>query len=573
VDRGDGHAVRDAAVGGSSVLRTLFRPAAPSAMLVALAFLALLALAVALQVAAGAYANDFTDDDASHYVTGLFFHDYVLALLARGWVSPMPYLRDYHSHYPLIGVGHWGPLYYLVEAGWMLVVGTSRAAVLVLSAVVTAATATLLFALVGRHVGRVQGGLAAAMLVASPIVDDATAALMLDMPIAGLSLAAGAAYVAYLGTGRAGWGVWFGLIASAALLVKGNAMALALVPPLAVLLGRRFELLRQPGFWAPAAVVAVLAGPWTWFTYTLVAQGWRHPWGWPYTSIAAPANFGYLVQGLGWPVVALAVLGLVAVIATRRPGPAETGMAALFLGFVLFQASVPAELQERYIAPALPPALFLAWHGLRQGLLWLDRRTGGALRPGGSAGPMQATAAVLLAVGMAATVVKLPPRPHEGLIDAARAIWQQDMRGNPSVLLALDGNPEGNMVAELALGDPARPSLFAVRGSRLLGGGGYNNRDYAPRFATAAEAGREIDRYAIQFVVHQASPPQQKRPPWTHIAQVAELSEADPARWQVVFRGGPPERPVTVWRIADHAEQKLAREALLALSAPRTLGD
>jgi hypothetical protein len=30
---------------------------------------------------------------------------------------------------------------------------------------------------------------------------------------------------------------------------------------------------------------------------------------------------------------------------------------------------------------------------------------------------------------------------------------------------------------------------------------------------------------------------------------------------------------VTVWRIADHAEQKLAREALLALSAPRTLGD
>lgn len=45
--------------------------------------------------------------------------------------------------------------------------------------------------------------------------------------------------------------------------------------------------------------------------------------------------------------------------------------------------------------------------------------------------------------------------------------------------------------------DRSGPSLFAVRGSRLLGGGGYNNRDYLPRFATPAEVALEIDRYAI----------------------------------------------------------------------------
>ncbi len=536
-----------------------------------MAFVVLLGLSVALQWLGGAYTRDFTDDDASHYVTGLFFRDYALALLSQGWVPPLDYLRSYHSHYPLIGVGHWGPLYYIVEGAWMLLFSTSRASILVLPAAVTAVTGMLLFHLVGTHVGRAQGLLAAALFAAGPIVVDSTAALMLDMPIALCSLAAGAAYVAYLRSGAVGWGLAFGIAASAALLIKGNAAALALVPPLAVLIGRRLDLIRRASFWAPAVLVAILAGPWTWFTYDMVAQGWRHPWGWAYTAIAAPANLGYLVQGLGWSTVLLAVLGFGLVLITRRPGPAEAGMAALMLAYVVFQALVPAELQERYVAPAIPPAIFLAWHALRQAMLWLDLRTGGAMRVDGSALPAHAAAALLLA-GSSATVVPMAPRPHDGMLEAARFIWTQELGANRSVLLALDGNTEGNMIAELAMGDQRRPSLFAVRGSRLLGGGGYNNRDYEPRFATLTEVAREVDRYGIQFVIHQASPPSLNRRAWDHIVQVADVAASQPERWQVIYRDGPPGRPVTVWRIADHAGRPLQRDALIALSAPRTLG-
>lgn len=571
MDRRDGNDVRHAAIGASGASRTLLRPHPASWLATTVAFALLLGLAVTLQWRDGAWQRDFTDDDASHYVTGLFFRDYVLTLLSQGWVSPLDYVRTYHSHYPLIGVGHWGPLFYLVEGAWMLVFPTSRASILVLSAGVTAATAALLFRLVAADVGRLQAGLAAALLVISPIVTDSTAALMLDMPVALCSLAAASAYVSYLRTGATGPGLAFGLAASAALLIKGNAAALALVPPLAVLLVRRLDFVRRASFWVPAFVVMLVAGPWTWFTYDLVAQGFRHPWGWGYTGIAAPENFRYLLNGLGWPTVLLAGLGLLHVLGSRRPNPAASGMAALMLAYMLFQAVVPAELQERYIAPALAPALFLALHALRQALLWIDLRTAGKLRVAGSGAPLQVAGAFALIAAAASTMMPMAPRPHDGMLEAARFIWSQDLGANRSVLLALDGNTEGNMIAELAMGDPKRPSLFAVRGSRLLGGGGYNNRDYAPRFASLADVSREVDRYGIQLVVHQASPPTLKRRAWDHIPQVAAVAASQPGRWETIYTGGPADRLVTVWRITDHAALPLQRAALLALGAPRTL--
>jgi hypothetical protein len=312
-------------------------------------------------------------------------------------------------------------------------------------------------------------------------------------------------------------------------------------------------------------VVGLAAGPWTLLTYNLVAQGFRYQWGWQYVADAVPFYLEAFALGLGWPVAVLSLLGLVLVIATPRPRPAEAAMAALLLAFVLFTILAPAALQDRYILPAIAPALFLAWNAVRRALAWLDIRAGRPIMP------MRAVATVFLALAMAATVAYAPAPPSTGLAAAGRAIWAQNMGDNPSVLVAMDSGDEGGMIAELAMGDPHRPSLFAVRGSRLLGAGGYNNQDYQPRFPTAAEAAREIDRYDIQFVIHQRRDPAIWYAPWVHVAQVAQVAAANPGRWQVVYQGGPPDRPVTIWRITDHADKPLARDALLQLSAPRSL--
>jgi hypothetical protein len=108
----------------------------------------LLATSVATQHHMGAYGAELGYDEASHYASGLMIHDYLLHGLGT---SPVRFLATWHSHYPLVGIGHWGPLYYGIEAVWMLLAGPSRAAALALSAVVAAATGTLIYAVAARR--------------------------------------------------------------------------------------------------------------------------------------------------------------------------------------------------------------------------------------------------------------------------------------------------------------------------------------------------------------------------------------------------------------------------------------
>ena len=66
--------------------------------------LGLLFVAVLIQRALNAYDAEFLGDDHSHYISGLFVRDYIAARLP----NPLAYLKSYQSHYPLIGIGHWG---------------------------------------------------------------------------------------------------------------------------------------------------------------------------------------------------------------------------------------------------------------------------------------------------------------------------------------------------------------------------------------------------------------------------------------------------------------------------------
>jgi len=175
--------------------------------------LAIAALAVALQLKSHCYAADLSEDEASHYVSGLAIHDYLLSGLGS---SPIEFIKTFHGHYPLIGIGHWGPLYYFVEAVWMLVFSTSLASILALSVTVTTATALGIYLLARRTAGRGLAFATACIFVIAPLVASGTSDVMLDIPIALLCLMAMYAYALYLKTGLARHSVIFALAASAA---------------------------------------------------------------------------------------------------------------------------------------------------------------------------------------------------------------------------------------------------------------------------------------------------------------------------------------------------------------------
>jgi hypothetical protein len=511
----------------------------------------LVATSVATQWHVGAYGAELGYDEASHYASGLMIHDYLLHGLAS---SPMGFLTTWHSHYPLIGIGHWGPLYYGVEAVWMLLAGTSRAAALALSAAVAAATGTLIYAITARHAGRVLGVLAGLAFVISPIVQAGSSAVMLDLPIGLLCLVAALAYAAWLNEGWWGWALMFALLAAGALLVKGNGACLALLPPFVVLIGWRWDLLRRWSFWLPAPVVGVLAGPWYAVTYGQIEAGFRYSWGWTYTHEALVANAAILLTGVGPALLAAGVLGFVMACARRRaPDATVTCLAALLAAVCLFQTVVPAAIQDRYLAPALPPLLILA--------AWLIARV--LPRPVWRAAVMAA-----LVLALVPEAVAPAPKPRFGMLEAAAQVWANRLPANPAVLVVSDGAAEGAAVAALAERDPARPGLFAVRGSRLLGGGGYNRADYQPRFATPQAVMAAIDDYAIPLVILRTRDGGDE---WAHVDQVAEAARLFPDRWELIWQAARPGYAVRLFRIKDNATHIAEFARLRELSAPQHL--
>jgi hypothetical protein len=120
------------------------------------------------------------------------------------------------------------------------------------------------------------------------------------------------------------------------------------------------------------------------------------------------------------------------------------------------------------------------------------------------------------------------------------------------------------------MNDPKRPSLFAIRGSRLLGGGGYNNGDYLPKYHNTAEVMAAIDEYHVPLVLFRSDGSMRE---WEHVRQTEEAIRQYPDRWQLIDRieyAGQP--AVLLYRVGGNSDLHADLPRLAALSAPHALG-
>jgi hypothetical protein len=522
-------------------------------------FVLLLAVVVGIQWQGDANTGFIANDAAAHYVTGLAVHDWLRGLPGTLGGNPLRFVIDYHAHLPLTGFGLWPPLYHGVLAVWMMVAGTSKASVLLLSGVVAALTGAAVGLAVARQAGWACGVVAGLLMAANPLVQRAAAELMLDLPCALASFLAAWAYAAYLARGSWRLALLFSACAVAAMLVKYNALALALVPPLCVLILRRWDLLLRPSFYLPAIVVAVMVGPLYLKTHGFVEQGFRFTWGVEYVRLATSYNLASLLEGLTPLAVPFALLGLGRVLWKGGDRGAvsmiEVACASLALAVFLFLLAVPVALQDRYLLPALAALLVLA--GCELGRLVQRLRQ-----------PAWRALAIAAPVAVAAFAVLPPARQPQDMLAAAVAAMQTELpHANPVILLVADAETEPALIAEIAISEPRRPRAWVIRGARLLGGGGFNNADYQPRFATPADILPEIDRYGVAVVIFQRS----TRPDaWGHIGQFATLLEQAPDRFERVFRTDG-RAPVDVLRVRGNEGRIPDPAALTELSGPRAL--
>ncbi len=235
--------------------------------------LPLWAAVVALQMVNGTYWNEFGGhpDEAGHYVTGLMVRDF----LASGqWQDPLSFAKNHYLHYPKGALGHWPPVFYGIEAAWTLVAPPSRASMLLLMALLTALLAATLYQTLRQELTPLVAGAAALLLLAVPIIRVSSGMMMAEIPLALFDFWAVLCFGRYLDTERWSDAAAFGLCAALAILTKGSGLALALVPPIAILLTWRFHLLARPSLWCSAGIVMLLCAPWYWVTLNLARTTW-----------------------------------------------------------------------------------------------------------------------------------------------------------------------------------------------------------------------------------------------------------------------------------------------------------
>jgi len=136
-------------------------------------FLAVLFLCLGVQVCSlllgGGFYSEFgaDADEPSHFITGLMVRDYLAAGAASG---AMRFAENYYLHYPKVALGHFPPLLYVVEAAWMLAFPPWRFSLLLLEALLLAASAALLCFPIRRETGALVAVSAPVLLILTPVV-------------------------------------------------------------------------------------------------------------------------------------------------------------------------------------------------------------------------------------------------------------------------------------------------------------------------------------------------------------------------------------------------------------------
>ena len=467
---------------------------------------AFFALTYFLQTNSGAYQAEFGSepDEAAHYVTGLCVRDYV----AGGFLTdhnPLNYAKKYYEHYPKVALGHWPPVFYLIQSAWTIPFSPSRTSVLLMMAFLTALIATTLFSVLQKEFGYWQGVFGALLFIVLPLTQRFSGAIMTEIPIALFALAATISFGRFLDNEKTCSAVWFGIFASLAILTKQSALALAFVPAFGILFARKFYLLKRFSFWSSAIVVVVLCGPWLWFTRKLASEGWTDEgWGWAFTSKAIPFYPMKLYATLGGVVVVLAIAGVCSKLIDRDKSKLKGlwfAAAALLIGVVLFHVVVPVGFEDRHLIPALSAVVLFAVAGLDSNRKLAQQRNS----------VLRVLLVFLFAFSaMIFCFTRIPHKAYRGFGDVAQFLLSKPEAEKEKFLVASDARGEGMFISETAMREK-RPGHFIKRASKELASSSWSGGGYKAKFADEAALGNFLRTNSIHYVVFDDSISMTKR--------------------------------------------------------------
>lgn len=473
---------------------------APSRLLPAAAagLLALL-LAFALQVQHGFYTSDLgaDPDEPAHAVTSLMVRDYLATALGQ---NPLRFAEDYYARYPKVALGHYPPLYYLVAGVWLLPV-RSWAALGVLQALQIGLLTATTTALLRNRLPMMAAALLAIGWSLLPYLQKLSLMIMSDLQVALLCLWSALAWQRFMQTRQLRWSLTFGFLAAAAILTKGSAWSLALLPGLCVLLTGDWKLLVNARTWAAVVPVALLALPWQLWSSRITERGMTGMTPWQHWQEAVPFYAQTLPRVLGLPLTALLIgaltVRIMGIMKGRWMDPLNAVLWSLMLATLAVVLLIPAGFTSRYLMPLFFPALILA---VFEGLAFTHWLAG---RFKVSAPALQLasllTIVVLTAVGQPAAYEK-----HVTGYDQAFQSAAAQSTGDPDLrLLAIsDARGEGSLVAAAAFDSPLSVhKVSMLRGSKELSDQDWMGRGFKLRAQSSDEVRQLLKQRQVDWVL------------------------------------------------------------------------
>lgn len=472
----------------------------PSPRVAILLFLGFFALSLGFQIRSGAWKSDFGGhaDEAAHVVTSLMVRDY----LAGGFLKtphPMRYAEAYYERFPKVALGHYPPGFYLV-AGSVLLPFRSAGTFLILMNLLAAAVGVVVWAIARRCGARHWGAIAIGLLcIVLPQSRTYTAIVMADLLLVLLGLLSAGAFGKFIENGRAADSLRFGFWAAAAILTKGSAIGLAVLPPLAILLAGKWRLFLNPRLWLAPVPVLLLALPWMLLTMGITGEGMQESPVSEWVALAVPYYGKAFVTELGWVAISALVAagGTALVVGVRKKQgvePTEAALWALLISGLAVPLLVPAGLDNRYLMPVVPAVLLL-------GAFWIDRIVRKTTIARGAAGFIPVMFVFLVIAETGRPVRKY----YTGASSAVASVFEdcrkvgKEQTAGARILVVSNAGGEGAVIAAAVLQFPG--DLEVARGSKLLATTDWMGRGYETAFETPAELLEILTRNQIRYVI------------------------------------------------------------------------
>ncbi|MBI4904576.1 MAG: glycosyltransferase [Acidobacteria bacterium] len=438
----------------------------------------LLAVAAITQIGSGAYTADFAGhpDEPAHFVSAVM----VSRFLDTPFQSPLHFASRYYAHYPKVGIGHWPPLGYLIQGMWMRAVGVGRTQALLLVLAFTALAAFLVYELLRAEVGRPLAVSCAAFLQLQSTIREGSQQVMMDIPVLAVSLMALLLFRHYVTQPGGSTALGFGLFAAMALLIKANAVLLALLPPSYIILARKWDLIRRGDFWMFALPPLLLALPWYIFSAVYFYRNFAGWAGIPLTmDVATKSGLGVWVGTSGAPLAIAAAIGLL--MAIWRRGRSDVLWTAVLASCAGASYAIRAMGEARHQMITLTAMVALVFLGLRhlpRPLAWI-------------------TVSALLVASWRWT-----PAPHSGYTPATLT-----MTGGPPGNVLLSGPGDGAVVAAATAIHPhADGQRLWLRANKLMGDVTWSGTVRSASVTTPEQVRSMLDGYGVNQVLVELIP-------------------------------------------------------------------